>query len=170
MPNKRTYRRVCTILSLASTIGSNSNFIWKASPGTSGRVDTTPSSTFGECGISTFILSHANDLLSLCSAKYQPYDLLRHRFWQKYLAQYDTDDTNAILHVKLTSLLDSLGLLLEISCARKKIRAQRDRALGTIMQLSLIYKYLILAGSFSGLQQRATPSSVCSLFFISLKA
>ncbi|KAH0584865.1 hypothetical protein H2248_008143 [Termitomyces sp. 'cryptogamus'] len=42
-------------------------------------------------------------------AKYQPYDLLRHRFWRKYLAQYDTDDTNAISHVELTSLLDSLG-------------------------------------------------------------
>ncbi|KAG6896379.1 hypothetical protein C0992_008699 [Termitomyces sp. T32_za158] len=42
-------------------------------------------------------------------AKYQPYDLLRHRFWRKYLAQYDTDDTSTISHVELTSLLDSLG-------------------------------------------------------------
>ncbi|KAG6899888.1 hypothetical protein C0993_005687 [Termitomyces sp. T159_Od127] len=42
-------------------------------------------------------------------AKYQPYDLLRHRFWRKYLAQYDTDDTSSISHVELTSLLDSLG-------------------------------------------------------------
>ncbi|KAG6815105.1 hypothetical protein H0H87_005075, partial [Tephrocybe sp. NHM501043] len=42
-------------------------------------------------------------------AKYQPYDLLRQRFWRKYLAQYDTDDTHSISHIELTSLLDSLG-------------------------------------------------------------
>ncbi|KAG6812726.1 hypothetical protein H0H92_000943 [Tricholoma furcatifolium] len=42
-------------------------------------------------------------------AKYQPYDLLRHRFWRKYLVQYDTDDTRALSNVELTSALDSLG-------------------------------------------------------------
>ncbi|KAG6909544.1 hypothetical protein DXG01_016937 [Tephrocybe rancida] len=42
-------------------------------------------------------------------AKYQPYDLLRQRFWRQYLAQYDTDDTDTISHIELTSLLDSLG-------------------------------------------------------------
>ncbi|KAG6887647.1 hypothetical protein C0995_013752 [Termitomyces sp. Mi166 len=42
-------------------------------------------------------------------AKYQPYSLLRHRFWRHYLAQYDTDDTNTISRLELTSLLDSLG-------------------------------------------------------------
>ncbi|KAG5642253.1 hypothetical protein DXG03_003354 [Asterophora parasitica] len=42
-------------------------------------------------------------------AKYQPYDLLRQRFWRQYLKQYDTDDTNTISHLELTSMLDSLG-------------------------------------------------------------
>ncbi|KAF8145699.1 hypothetical protein K438DRAFT_1991564 [Mycena galopus ATCC 62051] len=31
-----------------------------------------------------------------CCAKYQPYSLLRQRFWRQYLKQYDTDDTKAI--------------------------------------------------------------------------
>ncbi|KAF8072329.1 phosphatidylserine decarboxylase-domain-containing protein [Lyophyllum atratum] len=42
-------------------------------------------------------------------AKYQPYDLLRQRFWRQYLKQYDTDDTGKISHLELTSMLDSLG-------------------------------------------------------------
>ncbi|KAF5374521.1 hypothetical protein D9615_009031 [Tricholomella constricta] len=42
-------------------------------------------------------------------AKYQPYDLLRQRFWRQYLMQYDTDDTQTISHLELTSMLDSLG-------------------------------------------------------------
>ncbi|RDB20431.1 Phosphatidylserine decarboxylase proenzyme 3, partial [Hypsizygus marmoreus] len=42
-------------------------------------------------------------------AKYQPYDALRQRFWRHYLKQYDTDDTNTISHIELTSMLDSLG-------------------------------------------------------------
>ncbi|KAF9534069.1 phosphatidylserine decarboxylase-domain-containing protein [Crepidotus variabilis] len=42
-------------------------------------------------------------------AKYQPYDALRQRFWRQYLRQYDTDDTGAMSHIELTSMLDSLG-------------------------------------------------------------
>ncbi|KAJ6452244.1 phosphatidylserine decarboxylase-domain-containing protein [Mycena sanguinolenta] len=42
-------------------------------------------------------------------AKYQPYSLLRQRFWRQYLKQYDTDDTKTISHVEITSMLDSLG-------------------------------------------------------------
>ncbi|KAF7337169.1 Phosphatidylserine decarboxylase proenzyme 2 [Mycena venus] len=42
-------------------------------------------------------------------AKYQPYSLLRQRFWRQYLKQYDTDDTSTISHVEITSMLDSLG-------------------------------------------------------------
>ncbi|KAF8994050.1 phosphatidylserine decarboxylase-domain-containing protein [Cyathus striatus] len=42
-------------------------------------------------------------------AKYQPYDALRQRFWRQYLKQYDTDDTNTISQLELTSMLDSLG-------------------------------------------------------------
>ncbi|KAJ7472559.1 phosphatidylserine decarboxylase-domain-containing protein [Mycena latifolia] len=42
-------------------------------------------------------------------AKYQPYSLLRQRFWRQYLKQYDTDDTATISHVEITSMLDSLG-------------------------------------------------------------
>ena len=42
-------------------------------------------------------------------AKYQPYDALRQRFWRQYLKQYDTDDTGALSHLELTSMLDSLG-------------------------------------------------------------
>jgi len=46
---------------------------------------------------------------SLCSAKYQPYDALRQRFWHQYLKQYDTDDTGQLSHLELTSMLDSLN-------------------------------------------------------------
>jgi phosphatidylserine decarboxylase len=46
---------------------------------------------------------------SSISAKYQPYDALRQRFWRQYLKQYDTDDTNTMSHLELTSMLDSLG-------------------------------------------------------------
>ncbi|KAJ7111800.1 phosphatidylserine decarboxylase-domain-containing protein [Mycena epipterygia] len=42
-------------------------------------------------------------------AKYQPYSLLRQRFWRQYLKQYDTDDTATLSHVEITSMLDSLG-------------------------------------------------------------
>ncbi|KAJ7078039.1 hypothetical protein B0H15DRAFT_933866 [Mycena belliarum] len=42
-------------------------------------------------------------------AKYQPYSLLRQRFWRQYLKQYDTDDTVSISHVEITSMLDLLG-------------------------------------------------------------
>ncbi|KAG6863878.1 hypothetical protein C0991_002480, partial [Blastosporella zonata] len=58
------------------------------------------------------LLSHSALTLTYLfptSAKYQPYDLLRQRFWRQYLEQYDTDDTNTISHIELTSLLDSLG-------------------------------------------------------------
>lgn len=44
-----------------------------------------------------------------CSAKYQPYDALRQRFWRQYLKQYDTDDSGTISRLELTSMLDSLG-------------------------------------------------------------
>jgi phosphatidylserine decarboxylase len=43
------------------------------------------------------------------SAKYQPYDALRQRFWRQYLQQYDSDNTGLISHIELTSMLDSLG-------------------------------------------------------------
>lgn len=42
-------------------------------------------------------------------AKFQPYALLRQRFWAQYLKQYDADDTDTLSHVELTSMLDSLG-------------------------------------------------------------
>ncbi|KAH9031591.1 phosphatidylserine decarboxylase-domain-containing protein [Lactarius deliciosus] len=42
-------------------------------------------------------------------AKYQPYDALRQRLWSQLLKQYDTDDTRTIMHLELTSMLDSLG-------------------------------------------------------------
>ncbi|KAJ7253579.1 phosphatidylserine decarboxylase-domain-containing protein [Mycena rebaudengoi] len=42
-------------------------------------------------------------------AKYQPYSLLRQRFWRQYLKQYDTDDTKTISRLEITSMLDSLG-------------------------------------------------------------
>ena len=48
-------------------------------------------------------------LTSSISAKYQPYDALRQRFWRQYLKQYDTDDTNTMSRLELTSMLDSLG-------------------------------------------------------------
>ena len=48
-------------------------------------------------------------LISSTSAKYQPYDALRQRFWRQYLKQYDTDDTNTMSRLELTSMLDSLG-------------------------------------------------------------
>ncbi|KAJ3497878.1 hypothetical protein NLJ89_g10292 [Agrocybe chaxingu] len=48
-------------------------------------------------------------------AKYQPYDALRQRFWRQYLTQYDTDDTGALSHLELTSMLDSLGSTLTSS-------------------------------------------------------
>ncbi|KAI0073153.1 hypothetical protein K474DRAFT_1686324 [Panus rudis PR-1116 ss-1] len=48
-------------------------------------------------------------------AKYQPYDALRQRFWRQYLRQYDTDDTNTISRLELTSMLDSLGSTLSHS-------------------------------------------------------
>ncbi|KAF8836809.1 hypothetical protein BDN67DRAFT_910414 [Paxillus ammoniavirescens] len=42
-------------------------------------------------------------------AKFQPYDALRQRFWAQYLMQYDADDTGALSHLEITSMLDSLG-------------------------------------------------------------
>ena len=42
-------------------------------------------------------------------AKFQPYDALRQRFWAQYLVQYDTDDTHALSHLEIASMLDSLG-------------------------------------------------------------
>jgi phosphatidylserine decarboxylase len=48
-------------------------------------------------------------------AKYQPYDMLRQQFWAQYLKQYDTDETNTISHIELTSMLDSLGSTLSRS-------------------------------------------------------
>lgn len=47
--------------------------------------------------------------LNVIRAKYQPYDALRQRFWRQYLEQYDTDDTDGLSHLELTSMLDSLG-------------------------------------------------------------
>ncbi|KAL4064564.1 phosphatidylserine decarboxylase-domain-containing protein [Scleroderma yunnanense] len=43
------------------------------------------------------------------SAKFQPYDALRQRFWAQYLRQYDVDDTDTLSRLELTSMLDSLG-------------------------------------------------------------
>ena len=37
------------------------------------------------------------------------YDALRQRFWRQNLKQSDTDDTNTMSHLELTSMLDSLG-------------------------------------------------------------
>jgi phosphatidylserine decarboxylase len=43
------------------------------------------------------------------SAKYQPYDALRQRFWRQYLKQYDAEESGKLSHIELTSMLDSLG-------------------------------------------------------------
>ncbi|KXN83930.1 Phosphatidylserine decarboxylase proenzyme 3, partial [Leucoagaricus sp. SymC.cos] len=48
-------------------------------------------------------------------AKYQPYDALRQRFWCQYMKQYDADGTNALSHLEITSMLDSLGSTLSSS-------------------------------------------------------
>ena len=40
---------------------------------------------------------------------------LRERFWRQYSKQYDTDDTNTMLRLELTSMLDSLGSTLNRS-------------------------------------------------------
>ncbi|PPQ86997.1 hypothetical protein CVT25_009531 [Psilocybe cyanescens] len=42
-------------------------------------------------------------------AKYQPYDMLRQRFWKQYLAQYDTNNMCALSYVELRAMLESLG-------------------------------------------------------------
>ncbi|KAK0469409.1 phosphatidylserine decarboxylase-domain-containing protein [Desarmillaria tabescens] len=42
-------------------------------------------------------------------AMYQPYAALRQRFWRQFLKQYDTDDTETLSHIEITSMLDSLG-------------------------------------------------------------
>jgi phosphatidylserine decarboxylase len=42
-------------------------------------------------------------------AQYQPYAAIRQKFWRQYIKQYDTDDTNTISQLELTSMLDSLG-------------------------------------------------------------
>ncbi|KAG9314770.1 hypothetical protein JVU11DRAFT_3853 [Chiua virens] len=49
------------------------------------------------------------NLAMIPRAKFQPYDALRQRFWAQFLQQYDTDDTNALSHLEITSMLDSLG-------------------------------------------------------------
>lgn len=41
--------------------------------------------------------------------------MLRQQFWVQYLRQYDTDETNTISHVEITSMLDSLGSTLSRS-------------------------------------------------------
>ena len=41
--------------------------------------------------------------------------MLRQQFWARYLMQYDTDETNTISHVEITSMLDSLGSTLSRS-------------------------------------------------------
>ena len=53
----------------------------------------------------TFFLSCSDIILtSSISAKYQPYAALRQRFWRQYLKQYDTDDTNTMSRLELTSM------------------------------------------------------------------
>ena len=41
--------------------------------------------------------------------------MLRQHFWAHYLRQYDTDETNTMSHVEITSMLDSLGSTLSRS-------------------------------------------------------
>ena len=41
--------------------------------------------------------------------------MLRQQFWAQYLKQYDTDETNTMSHVEITSMLDSLGSTLSRS-------------------------------------------------------
>lgn len=41
--------------------------------------------------------------------------MLRQHFWAHYLKQYDTDETNTMSHVEITSMLDSLGSTLSRS-------------------------------------------------------
>lgn len=42
-------------------------------------------------------------------AKYTPYAALRQRFWRQLCQQFDTDDTDTLSFLELTSMLDSLG-------------------------------------------------------------
>ncbi|TGZ81622.1 hypothetical protein EX30DRAFT_348439 [Ascodesmis nigricans] len=42
-------------------------------------------------------------------AKYVPYPALRQQFWRHMLREYDSDDSNMISRVELTTMLDSLG-------------------------------------------------------------
>ncbi|KAN0061720.1 phosphatidylserine decarboxylase [Thecaphora frezii] len=45
----------------------------------------------------------------LIEAKFTPYDSLRQRFWRQLALQYDTNDSNTLSQLELTSMLDSLG-------------------------------------------------------------
>ncbi|EPQ28676.1 uncharacterized protein PFL1_03979 [Pseudozyma flocculosa PF-1] len=45
----------------------------------------------------------------LVEAKFTPYDALRQRFWRQLALQYDTNDSNTLSLLELTSMLDSLG-------------------------------------------------------------
>jgi phosphatidylserine decarboxylase len=49
------------------------------------------------------------NLMQFISAKYQPYDSLRQRFWRQYMKQYDMEETGGLTHLEFTSMLDSLG-------------------------------------------------------------
>ncbi len=42
-------------------------------------------------------------------AKFQPYDLLRQRFWWHLLQQFDTNDSGSLSELELTNMLESLG-------------------------------------------------------------
>ncbi|KXN84012.1 Phosphatidylserine decarboxylase proenzyme 3, partial [Leucoagaricus sp. SymC.cos] len=61
-------------------------------------------------------------------AKYQPYDALRQRFWCQYMKQYDADGTNALSHLEITSMLDSLGSTLSSSTISNFFKRYGKRA------------------------------------------
>ncbi|KKY20826.1 putative phosphatidylserine decarboxylase [Phaeomoniella chlamydospora] len=48
-------------------------------------------------------------------AKYLPYRALRQQFWRAMLRQYDTDESNHVSKIELTSMLDTLGSTLKES-------------------------------------------------------
>ncbi|KAI6250367.1 Phosphatidylserine decarboxylase proenzyme 3 [Erysiphe necator] len=49
------------------------------------------------------------------NAKYVPYSALRQQFWRSMLRQYDSDESNRISKVELTTMLDTLGSTLKES-------------------------------------------------------
>ncbi|KAG9034805.1 hypothetical protein FS842_003775, partial [Serendipita sp. 407] len=75
-------------------------------------------------------------------AKYQPYDMMRQRFWAHYLAQYDTDDTGEFSHLEITAMLDSLGSTLSRETLNSWFVRSGKNPQGDELTLSEVIQYL----------------------------